>query len=152
MSEAANFKNAKQQQLHSLCRDKRLPVTAQRTVIMDALSCRKDHPTADQVYDQVKSTLMTVSRTTVYRVLETFVANGLAQKVGSLAAKARFDANAERHHHLECVHCGAIADLPHHVSYDIPLPESPEGLFQAHDYAILFKGVCAACLRNPGSH
>ncbi|HJV33774.1 transcriptional repressor [Geomonas sp.] len=141
----ADFKKRKQEQLQTVCRSKGLPVTVQRTVIMEALAGRKDHPTADQVYEQVKPLLAGVSRTTVYRVLEAFVAHGLAQKIGSNEAKARFDAEALRHHHLECVCCGAIIDLPHRASYDIPLPPSPDGLFQVLDYAIQFKGVCGNC-------
>lgn len=131
--------------MHSLCRSKGLPVTVQRTTIMSALAGRKDHPTADQIYEEVKPQLAGVSRTTVYRVLETFVAHGLAQKIGSSEAKARFDADVRRHHHLECLRCGAILDLPYQTSYDIPLPESPDDQFQVLDYSIQFRGVCARC-------
>jgi Fur family transcriptional regulator, peroxide stress response regulator len=152
MSEAAEFKKVKQNQLHSLCREKGLPLTVQRTVILDALAGRKDHPTADEVYEEVKPRLAGVSRTTVYRVLETLVAHGLAQKIGSSAAKARFDANAARHHHLECIRCGGISDLPHHPSYDIPLPSGADDLFEVHDYAIQFRGVCARCRHTEPSH
>jgi Fur family transcriptional regulator, peroxide stress response regulator len=139
------FKNLKQGQLHSLCKAKGLPLTVQRTVIMDELAGRRDHPTADQVYDGVKAQLGAVSRTTVYRVLETFVAHGLVQKISSSEAKAHFDANATRHHHLECIQCGAIADIPHHPSFDIPLPSLVDDHFRVLDYAILFRGVCARC-------
>lgn len=145
MCEPDRFKEVKQGELHALCRAKGLPVTVQRTVIMDALAARKDHPTADQIYEDVRPQLAGVSRTTVYRVLEAFVAHGLAQKVGSNAARARFDANALRHHHLECVRCGAISDLPHRPFYDMPLPATPEDFAEVIDYAIQFKGICGRC-------
>jgi Fur family peroxide stress response transcriptional regulator len=145
MTPAMGFKKKKRDQLHLLCRTKGLPLTIQRTVIMDALAARTDHPTADEIYEEVKHQLTGVSRTTVYRVLEAFVAHGLAQKIGSSAAKAHFDANVDRHHHLECLRCGAISDIPHHQDYEIPLPASASGQFQALDYAIQFRGVCAQC-------
>jgi Fur family transcriptional regulator, peroxide stress response regulator len=145
MSETAGFKVLKQDDLQALCRAKGLPLTVQRTLIMEALAGRKDHPTADQVFDDVKTQLAGVSRTTVYRVLEAFVAHGLAQKVGSSAAKARFDADVARHHHVECIDCGAIIDLPKNLSYDIPLPADTDALFEVLDYSIQFKGICAGC-------
>lgn len=152
MQGRAEFKKQKHDQLISICRSKRIPVTVQRTVIMDALAGRKDHPTADQIFEQVKPLLAGVSRTTVYRVLEAFVAHGLAQKIGSNEAKAHFDADAVRHHHLECVSCGAIVDLPHQEAYDLPLATSPDGEFQVLDYAIQFKGICGRCQRPPTGH
>lgn len=119
---------------------------------MDALAARKDHPTADEIYEGVKTQLTGVSRTTAYRVLETFVAHGLAQKIGSSGAKARFDADVARHHHLECLRCGAIIDIPHRQSYDIPLPATEDDFFQVFDYAIHFRGVCARCRREEPEH
>lgn len=137
------FETYKQDQLHAVCRAKGVPVTVQRSIIMAALAARKDHPTADEIYEDVKPKLTSVSRTTVYRVLEAFVSHGIAQKIGSSAAKARFDANAERHHHLECIRCGAVIDVPHHESYDIPLPSFGE--VEVLNYAIQFRGICGRC-------
>ncbi|WP_243372727.1 transcriptional repressor [Geotalea sp. SG265] len=145
MRDANEFKKTKLDQLHALCRAKGLPLTVQRTVIMDALAARTDHPTADEIYEEVKPLLTGVSRTTVYRVLEAFVAHGLVQKIGSSAAKAHFDADVARHHHLECIRCGAISDIPHCEAYDIPLPSSEGNRHQVLDYAIHFRGVCARC-------
>ncbi len=36
------------------CRKRGLAVTIQRRTVFEALSARRDHPTADQVYDAVK--------------------------------------------------------------------------------------------------
>lgn len=152
MLKIEEFKKLKQDELHTLCRDKGLPVTVQRTVIMDALASRKDHPTADEIYEVVKPQLAGISRTTVYRVLETFVAHGLAQKIGSSAARAHFDADKARHHHLECIYCGAIRDISHQQVYDLPLPRSDGDPFQVLDYAIQFRGVCAQCMQKEPGH
>ena len=54
---------------------------------------------ADPVYDDVKDRIPGVSRTTVYRTLETFVDLGMSRKTSHVAVMARFDGNVERYHH-----------------------------------------------------
>ena len=73
------------------CRRRGLAVTIQRRTVFGELAGRKDHPTADQVYDAVRGRLPGLSRTTVYRVLETLVDAGLARKVHHAGGVARFD-------------------------------------------------------------
>lgn len=131
--------------LEDLCRARGLSLTHQRRALLGALVQRKDHPTADQLYDELKENLSGLSRTTVYRILETFVRIGLAVKISSQQAKARFDADTSRHHHISCVKCGQVADL---VASDFKLPELPESHpsgFQLYDYAITFTGLCPTC-------
>src|SRR5689334_23565694 len=43
-----------------------------------------------------------VSRTTIYRALETLVELGLARRTNHFEASARFDGNTDHHHHLVC--------------------------------------------------
>ena len=84
-----------------LCRDKGSALTVQRRVILESLAGREDHPTADQVFEAVER-LPGLSRTTVYRVLETLVELGVIHKANHLGSAARYDPNTERHHHLTC--------------------------------------------------
>ncbi len=137
--------------MEDLCRAHGLNLTHQRRALLGALIQHKDHPTADQLYDDLKESLGGLSRTTVYRILETFVGIGLVVKISSQQAKARFDADTSRHHHISCVQCGQVADL---VDADFDLPELPQNHpsgFQLHDYAITFTGLCPRCQRD-GSH
>lgn len=145
MSDIERFKKDKLSQMESRCREQGLPVTVQRRVIMDVLAGRCDHPTADQVFEEVRQRIVGVSRTTVYRVLETLVGNGLAQKICNQQAKARFDAQTRRHHHVECLRCGAVADV-HDATLDlIAIPEGERSGFHITDYSISFKGTCPDC-------
>ncbi len=127
-----------------VCRQNGLAMTVQRRVILKELVQRADHPTADQIYESVKERLPGLSRTTVYRVLDTLVRVGAAQKVFHPDAAVRFDPIRERHHHLLCRRCGELFDLEDSVVKRIRLPESPEG-FEIHDYSIHFTGVCVGC-------
>jgi Fur family transcriptional regulator, peroxide stress response regulator len=129
----------------NICKNNGLALTIQRRAILEALSTRNDHPTADQVYDDIREKLKGISRTTVYRVLETFVSVGLAKKISNPDSKARFDADTRRHHHLNCVKCGLILDL-HEVSLnDLKAPDGIDEDFHIIDYSITFTGLCAKC-------
>jgi len=129
--------------MEQCCREHGMPLTVQRKVIMATLASRKDHPTAEQVYDAAIDQLGGISRTTVYRVLETFVALGLILKISNPDAKAHFDANTNRHHHVRCTGCGDVADVFDERLNNLPFPETAG--FELQDYSINFTGTCATC-------
>ena len=144
--------DAKIRTTESLCRSRGIPLTVQRRTILETLAARTDHPTADQIYDVVKGLLREVSRTTVYRVLETFVRLGVVTKVSNPHAKARFDADTRRHHHLICLKCDAVADYVDDRLNGIDLPPAALNGFAMLDYSLSITGICAACCgeKTPG--
>lgn len=135
----------KASELEAACRKNGLALTIQRRVILECLASRTDHPTADQVYEDVCVKIKGVSRTTVYRVLETFVSIGLAKKISNPESKARFDADTTRHHHLTCTACGVVLDLFDNDLNNLRLPSGIERDFEITDYSITFTGTCSAC-------
>jgi len=130
------------------CRRRGLAVTVQRRTVFEELSGRRDHPTADQVYDAVRERLPGLSRTTVYRVLETLVDSGFARKVQHAAGVARFDPMTGRHHHLACDACGRLVDLDDGVVPPLRLPESSRTGFRIKDYSVSFTGLCPDCAKK----
>jgi Fur family peroxide stress response transcriptional regulator len=132
-----------------LCRARGLSVTVQRRVIFEALLGRSDHPTPDGVYERVKGRLPGLSRTTVYRVLETLVDIGVATKACAPGAAIRFDPLTHRHHHLICMRCEKLTDLEDdEVVSRVEWPDVRARAFQIHNYSIHFHGLCAACRRK----
>src|SRR5512138_3968960 len=105
------FISEKLRLMEELCKKHKLSLTVQRRAILENLSSRTDHPTADQIYAAIQDRVSGISRTTVYRVLETFVHLGLAQKISNPEAKARFDADTRRHHHAACLSCEKVIDI-----------------------------------------
>jgi Fur family peroxide stress response transcriptional regulator len=130
------------------CRKRGLAVTVQRRTVFEALSARRDHPTADQVYDAVKGRIPGLSRTTVYRVLEALVDAGFARKVHHSGGVARFDPTTHRHHHLVCEACGRLVDLDDAAVPTLRLPEARGSGFRIKDYSVSFLGLCGACARG----
>jgi len=131
--------------LEVACRNSDLPLTIQRRVILQALADRDDHPTADQILRQVRKRLPEVSRTTVYRVLDTLVDLGLAVKICSPGKGARFDPRTDRHHHLVCLQCEKVMDFEAPKLNGLPLPDTRTRAFDILDYSIHFRGLCADC-------
>ena len=133
-------------QFEAACRAHGLPVTVQRRRIFEALCDRTDHPTPDQVYAAVKDTLPGVSRTTVYRVLETLGRVGVLAKAPSPGAARRVDPRTARHHHLVCQGCDRLFDVDEAaVKHQIRPPDVRRQRFTIQGYSIYFTGLCAAC-------
>ncbi len=139
------FIDFKAKELERVCRSQGVALTMQRRTILEALAARTDHPTADQVYDAVKGTIKGVSRTTVYRVLEALVGLGVVIKVSNPRARARFDANVARHHHLICLGCDAVTDCRDGRLNGLDVPQIDQGGFAMKDYSLTIIGYCAAC-------
>jgi Fur family peroxide stress response transcriptional regulator len=130
------------------CRRRGLAVTIQRRTVFGELAGRRDHPTADQVYEAVRGRLPGLSRTTVYRVLEALVDAGLARKVHHAGGAARFDPMTGRHHHLACEACGRLVDLEDALVPPLRLPATTGTGFRIKDYSVSFTGLCPVCAKK----
>jgi Fur family peroxide stress response transcriptional regulator len=127
------------------CRRQGLPVTIQRRAVLGALAARPDHPTADQLYVDLRSEHPDMSRTTVYRVLDALVALGVVTRVSHPGAAVRYDAITTRHHHLVCTGCGAMTDLAAPALDALPAPKALPHGFEVLGYSVHFHGTCADC-------
>jgi Fe2+ or Zn2+ uptake regulation protein len=112
--------------------------SAQRVAIADYVLFSKDHPTADDVWRNVKEALPVVSRATVYNTLNLFVAKGLLRTLALSDEAVVFDPNVERHHHFVDESTGQIHDVP----WDRVQVCKIEGLteYEIHDYQVVMRG------------
>jgi Fur family transcriptional regulator, peroxide stress response regulator len=90
--------------------EKGLKITPQRVVILEAVYKLNNHPTADNIIEYIRESHPNIATGTVYKVLETLVANGLIKKVTTDKDKMRYDGIIENHHHLYCSDCDLIED------------------------------------------
>ena len=128
--------------------DAGLPFTLQRRAIWEAFAGRVDHPTADAVFEAVSTSTPGISRTTVYRTLETLVQLGLAHRIASPGPAARYDPKTGRHHHLICKECNRVIDVQSKKLDELRLPPSQQQGFEIEDYSVHFTGVCRSCHEN----
>ncbi len=138
-------------EFEALCRAQGLPLTIQRRTILEAICQRHDHPTADQIFEAVQRRIPDISRTTVYRVLETLVKAGAVGKVCHPGSAARFDPKTHQHHHLVCLECGRIVDLEDVRLDALRVPSVDWRGFDIRAFDIQFRGTCPQCRRRRGA-
>ncbi|MEK6742909.1 MAG: transcriptional repressor [Nitrospirota bacterium] len=117
--------------------------TPQRLSILEHLDGNTSHPSADEIYRVVARKNPSMSFATVYNTLNTLVQTGAVRELTIDPDRKRYDPDTSAHHHLICLECKKVADIPG----DIPL-EIPRGV--AKDFVILgnhieFYGLCATC-------
>ena len=88
-----------------------LKYSRQREMIKDFLMTRKDHPTADLVYSNIRQECPNISLGTVYRNLTLLADLGEIQRLRVGDGIDHFDADTSPHYHFICSDCGAVIDL-----------------------------------------
>jgi Fur family transcriptional regulator, peroxide stress response regulator len=91
-------------------KEKGLKITPQRVAIYEAIVNLKNHPTAENVIEYIKTNHPNISVGTVYKVLDSLVENALLKKVKTEKDIMRYDAVLSNHHHLYCEETERIED------------------------------------------
>lgn len=123
----------------------------QRDAILTCLMSRKDHPTAEIIYENVRKEFPNISLGTVYRNLTLLVELGHAVKVPCGSGTVHFDGDVSRHYHFECTQCGEITDLKNFgadklKTLDRMVMDGFEG--EIHEHKLFFSGICPSCIKK----
>jgi Fe2+ or Zn2+ uptake regulation protein len=91
-----------------------LRCTPQRLAVYDRLTAALHHPTAEEIFQTVRTQIPKISLATVYKALEALVAIGAVTRltVSEGTGSARYDARNENHYHFRCLRTGMVHDLP----------------------------------------
>lgn len=126
-------------------REHKISVTPQRLAVLAVLESRRDHPSAEQIYQEVRRQHPAISFNTVYKTLEVLHQRGLVIKVNPLHEVARYDGQVHNHAHLVCRNCRRIYD----VEKDFPpLTLEPGDLppgFRVENQTLTLWGLCREC-------
>lgn len=133
------------EQLTELFREQGFNVTSQRVRVFQVLHDAVGHPTAEEVWSEVRRDLTTVSLRTVYQTLNDLVAMGEISQLQIGSGSSRFDPNCDGHHHLVCNECGDITDIASSQA-PTPRPSGNLGGFLVEAAELTFHGVCGECL------
>lgn len=120
----------------------------QRDVIKEFLMSRKDHPTADIVYMNVRQQFPNISLGTVYRNLTLLSDIGEIQRLRLGDGVDHFDADISQHYHFICNDCGSVIDLEMDSIEDIN--EVAARSFGGHiaGHITHFYGSCVSCMKE----
>ena len=122
-------------------------LTEPRRAVLGALAGRRDHLSADELYDRVVVTHPNVHKSSVYRTLEALTDLGVVQHVhvGHGPTAYHLVEDATPHLHAQCRGCGTILDL----SADL-LDQAARALADQHGFRldashVALSGLCRAC-------
>jgi len=91
--------------------DSGLRSTPQREVVYQVILAKRDHPTAEEVFDRVKAQMPTISLATVYNCLDALVQCGLIKQVNFVREPTRYCPNLHQHAHFHDATTGEIHDV-----------------------------------------
>ena len=117
----------------------------QRERIYRAVAESSQHPTANMVYDALKTEMPRLSLGTVYRNLNQLADAGRLRKIPLADGSCRFDKTTHTHSHIVCESCGCVADvnLPSFTVLEQAITD--ETGYSLRSYDVVLHGLCKTC-------
>ena len=120
--------------------------TIQKQAVLNAVQrATPSHPTAADIFAQVRPLLPTLSLGTVYRVLHGLVEEGEIMEIRPSGSPAHYDAVTAQHDHVICTRCGAVGDVHLHPEFSLAECGQPQTDFDVQGYRLEFHGLCPQC-------
>ena len=124
-------------------------ITPQRLAVLRILAASEDHPTAEQIFEKVKTEFPTTSLATIYKTIALLKGLNEVLELGFPDGSNRYDGNKPfPHPHVICTRCRKIMD-PELMSLDELKDEiSKKTGFRIQHHRLDFFGVCQECQKH----
>lgn len=127
-----------------------LRVTAQRIAIIEALRAHP-HASADAIFTEVRESIPGLALPTVHSVLGDLTTAGLVRRVnlpdvGSALFELQYA--DDNHHHMQCVECGRVEDVPCAVGAAPCLHPLHDHGMRILEAAVTYRALCPECERK----
>jgi Fur family transcriptional regulator, peroxide stress response regulator len=123
-------------------------VTRQKEAILRILSNTSSHPTADQIYVEVKKEIPSISKGTVYRNLKILQESGEITELVLNSALGRYEVKQKNHYHFRCERCARVIDLDIPVERGLDRKVALRTGLKISGHQLEFRGVCRDCQPN----
>jgi Fur family transcriptional regulator, peroxide stress response regulator len=128
-------------------RDNGYKITPQRLAIVEILAKSVDHPSVENIYDQIKSDFPTMSLATVYRNIVLIKSLGEVLELGFPDGSNRYDGNKPTPHpHVICIKCKKIVDPDLESLDEMKKEVASETNFKILNHRLDFFGICNDCM------
>lgn len=128
-----------------LLRDHDLQVTAQRLAVLRVVTARP-HGTANEVAEDVRQEIGTISRQSVYDTLTLLTDHDIIRRVQPSGSAARYERRVgDNHHHLVCRSCDRLVDVDCAVGEMPCLVPIDERQFLVDEAEVIYWGICPDC-------
>ena len=123
-------------------------VTPQRVAIVEVILSRCDHPSVEQLYEQVRVQFPTTSLATVYKTVHLLKEIGELLEIGTLDGGNRYDGGKPYPHpHLVCTRCKAITDPELPLLRELATQAETVSGYRIISHQLNFFGICPLCQR-----
>ena len=122
--------------------------TGQREAILGYLRATKVHPTADDIYDEVRKAVPNISKGTVYRNLKVLQETGQVKEMSIHGETGRYEAACDEHYHFRCNSCGCICDIDEPVHDELGKKIARRTGLKITSHLMEFRGLCLDCQRK----
>ncbi len=124
--------------------------TSQRQKILDLFQSAAlgHHLNAEEIHQQLLDRGEKISFSTIYRALHVMVRLGLLQELELAEGRKYYELNTpfmEQHHHLVCVHCGAVQEFEDATMTQVGSSESALRGFSLLNCQFTVYGICPSC-------
>ncbi len=136
-----NIKKIDHQSILRLLEEKGISPSFQRIKILEYLFLNRTHPSVEDIYKDLSSELLTLSKTTVYNTLKLFVEKNIVKAIGIEKDFVRYDIDISPHSHFKCIKCGKIYDLKINEEKDNNIDE---GFKKVYSEKYIY-GICKNC-------
>ncbi|HWQ50477.1 MAG TPA: transcriptional repressor [Terriglobales bacterium] len=126
--------------------------TVQRKLVLDIVRERRDHPTAEQVFEVARRRDCHISRGTVYRNLNLLSELGELKRLSMPVGPDHFDIQSDNHYHFCCRGCGTVTDamLPYREEFN-RVPDALTG-YKIEWHRLVLVGLCPECQKKENEH
>ena len=132
----------------NLLRDRGLQVTAQRMAVLRAVAARP-HCTADDVAEDVRAEIGTISRQAVYDALNILAEKSIIRRIQPAGSAALYeDRVGDNHHHVICRKCGKTVDVDCAVGDTPCLTAADDSGYQIDEAEVIYWGKCPDCQKG----
>lgn len=115
--------------------------------VLAVVRASTSHPTAQEIYEEVRHTRPKIGLATVYRILHQLSQQGVIKVWGYGSESARYDARTHRHDHAFCTQCGALLDVPVEIELSREILEQAARAtgIEMGSHEVRIYGRCQSC-------
>jgi Fur family transcriptional regulator, peroxide stress response regulator len=124
-------------------------LTPQRLAMLRIIAKSEGHPSAEQIYEQIRADFPTTSLATIYKTLSLLKDLGEVLELNFASAGSRYDGNKPYPHpHVICTKCGQILDPEFTAMTELSQKVAQQTRYKITHHQLNFFGLCPKCQKE----
>ena len=127
---------------------KDLGLTRAREVVLRVIRGANEHLIANEIFDDARRLLPSISFATVYNSIRYLKESGLIAEIQFGNGARRYDRMTQRHDHAICTECGRLVDIEMDVPDEVLKRAAKKSRFIPERLEFTLRGKCPDCVSN----